>query len=141
MLVAELMTRDPITISMDETVAQIQHLLEQHRFHHLLVVEDGRLVGVVSDRDVLAALSPFVGRRDERAADARLLLRHAHQIMTRDPIRVNESTPVVEAASLILAHRISAVPVVDANGVPVGILTWRDLVSWAVSQMARNKAA
>lgn len=141
MLVADLMTPDPITISMDETVAQIQHLLEQHQFHHLLVVEEGRLVGVVSDRDVLAALSPFVGRRDERAADARLLERRAHQIMTRNPIRVNDSMPAMEAASLILAHRISSVPVVDANAAPVGILTWRDLVSWAVSQMARNKAA
>ncbi|MEZ6234291.1 MAG: CBS domain-containing protein [Phycisphaerales bacterium] len=141
MLVADLMTRDPITISMDETVAQIQHLLEQHHFHHLLVVEEGRLVGVVSDRDVLAALSPFVGRRDERAADARLLKRHAHQIMTRDPIRVTASHPLIDAASLILAHRISAVPVVDDADAPVGILTWRDLVSWSVGQMARNKAA
>lgn len=141
MLVAQLMSPNPVTISPDETVAQIQHLLEQHRFHHLLVVEEGRLVGVVSDRDVLAALSPFVGRRDERAADARLLRRHAHQIMTRNPVRVTESTPLTEAASLILAHRISSVPVVDASGAPVGILTWRDLVSWAVAQMARNKAA
>lgn len=139
--IASLMTRQPVTVSMDDTVATVRDLLEAYVFHHLLVVEGEFLVGVISDRDVLAALSPFVGRRDERAADERLLHRKAHQIMSRNPVCVVEGTPLIEAAGLLLANRISCLPVVDAQGRPVGIVTWRDLLTWSLDRMADRRAA
>lgn len=141
MVVANLMSRAPVTVGMDATVAQIKDLFNDHLFHHLIVVDDSRVVGVISDRDLLRSLSPFIGKRDERAADERLLHRHAHQIMTRTPICVGERTPVAEAAALLLAHRISCLPVIDELQRPVGILTWRDLISWSLTQMARSHAA
>lgn len=141
MIVARLMTRDPVTVSMDETVARIKHLFDTQRFHHLIVVEDTKVVGVISDRDLLRSLSPFIGKRDERAADERLLHRRAHQVMTRHPVCVREHTPLAEATSLILAHRISCLPVIDDDHHPVGIITWRDLVSWSLGQMVQGHAA
>jgi acetoin utilization protein AcuB len=136
MLVGQLMTPAPVTVDLDATVAHIKELFDDHLFHHLVVVERGEVVGVISDRDLLRSLSPFVGRRDERAADARLLQRHAHQIMSRHPVCVRQTTTAAEAAGLILAHRISCLPVVDAGNHVVGIITWRDLISWSLGEMA-----
>lgn len=141
MFVSQLMTHDPVTVSMDESVAAIKEMFDSHMFHHLIVVEEGAVVGIISDRDLLRALSPFIGKRDERTADARLLQRHAHQIMTRNPVCVSERTPLSEAMALILAHRISSLPVVDASRRPVGILSWRDVVSWALGRIADSHAA
>jgi len=141
MLVADLMTPDPVTVSMDATVLQIRELFNDRRFHHLIVVEHDQIVGVVSDRDLLGALSPFIGKRDERTADERLLHRHAHQIMSRNPICVTPGTLVEEAAAILLAHRISCLPVIDGHRRPVGIITWRDLISWSLTRMAQARAA
>lgn len=141
MLVSNLMTTDPVTVGMDATVAHIRDIFNDRRFHHLIVVEHGQIVGVISDRDLLGALSPFIGRRDERAADERLLHRHAHQIMTRDPICIEAGTHAESAAALLLAHRISCLPVVDGQRRPVGIVTWRDLISWSLTRIAQGRAA
>ena len=141
MFVSQLMTRNPVTVGLDETVAHIQQMFDTHGFHHLIVVEDEQVVGIISDRDLLRALSPFIGRRDERTADARLLQRHAHQIMTRSPVCATERTTVQEAMALILAHRISALPVVDTQRRPLGIISWRDAVSWALGRIAESHAA
>lgn len=141
MLVSSLMTADPVTVSMDATVSQVRDLFNDRRFHHLIVVEHDAIVGVISDRDLLGALSPFIGRRDERAADERLLHRHAHQIMTRDPICVAPGSHVESAAALLLAHRISCLPVIDEQRRPVGIITWRDLISWSLTRIAQSRAA
>ena len=138
MLVSQLMTRTPVTVGMDVTVAEIKDLFDDRMFHHLIVIEDGMVVGIISDRDLLHWLSPFIGKRDERSADARLLQRHAHQIMTRHPVCVRESTPASEAVALLLTHRISCLPVTDTDGHPLGIITWRDLISWSLGQMAHR---
>lgn len=141
MLVADLMTSQPVTVSMDATVSQVRDLFHNRRFHHLIVVEHDQVVGVISDRDLLSALSPFIGKRDERAADERLLHRHAHQIMSRDPICVTPTSLVEDAAALLLAHKISCLPVVDEARRPVGIITWRDLISWSLARLAQSRAA
>lgn len=138
MLVAQLMTRDPVTVTMDVTVGQIRDLFESHKFHHLVVTEGQRVVGVISDRDLLASLSPFIGKRGERSTDAWLLERRAHQIMTRNPVCVRETTRAAEAAALLLAHRISCLPVVDDSSRALGIITWRDLIAWSLGQMAHT---
>jgi acetoin utilization protein AcuB len=123
-----IMTRQLLTVGMDETVETVSRLLAQHHVHHLLVVEHGRLLGVISDRDVLRNLSPFVGRPSERVQDAHLLRRHAHQIMTRHPVCVRPHTPIAEACTLLLFHGVSCLPVLTDDGRPIGIVTWRDLL-------------
>ncbi len=123
-----IMTRDLIAVGMDETVEAVSQLLAQHHVHHLLVIENHRLEGVISDRDVLRNLSPFVGRTSERAQDTHLLRRHAHQIMTRHPVCVRPHTPIPEACTLLLLHAVSCLPVLDEHGRPIGIVTWRDLL-------------
>ena len=65
MRVNEIMKTTVITIGMDETLEQIQKRFEKHKFHHLLVLENDELIGIISDRDVLKEISPHVNTLSE----------------------------------------------------------------------------
>jgi acetoin utilization protein AcuB len=94
----------------------------------LVVDEHKKLSGIVSDRDLLRALSPYVGSAAETERDLATLNKRVHQIMTRHPITLRAQSAVAEAVNLLLAHRISCVPVVDDDFKPIGIVSWRDLL-------------
>jgi len=138
--IESVMTRLIVTVDMDETVGAIHDLFERHRFHHVLVVEEGRLAGVISDRDLLRTISPFVGKMAERRQDVASLRRKAHQVMTRAPISVHPGATVEEAGRVMLDHRVSCVPVVE-NDAPVGIVTWRDLLDWTLVELRHHREA
>jgi acetoin utilization protein AcuB len=130
----QIMSPQVVTVSMDDGLRVVRQLFEQHRFHHLLVVEGRRLVGVISDRDLLRHVSPFVGHDlAERTQDVATLNKRAHQIMTRTPISAGPDMTLQEAIGLILEHRISCLPVVDEESHPVGIVTWRDVLKTLVT--------
>ncbi len=134
--IADIMTRPPVTIGMDTTMGEVQAIFERHRFHHLVVRGDaGRCVGVISDRDLFQTLSPFVGKMSERTADANLLKRRAHQVMSRSLVTVRPSTLLRSAARVMLDRTISCVPVVDRENNCIGIVTIRDIVRWAIERM------
>lgn len=126
MNVDAIMSREPVTVGMDDDLHRVKDLFELYRFHHLLVLLGERLVGVISDRDLLRASSPFVGRASERPQDLATLNRRVHQIMTRNLVVVAPDTPVEVAARLMLDKRVSCLPVVAAEGQLLGIVTWRD---------------
>ena len=117
-----------VTIGPDDSVEAAQRLFELHGFHHLLVLAERQLVGVVSDRDLLRNLSPFVDKLAERPQDLALLQRRVHQIMARQPIVIGEEAPLDVAACMMQVHDVSCLPVVGMTGRPVGILTRSDLL-------------
>ncbi len=128
MNVDEIMTRQTITIEMDDSVRKAKEIFERHKFHHLLVVEKKKLMGVISDRDLLLNLSPFIGTSSERPQDMATLNRRVHQIMSRTPITVSAETTVEAAAQRMLAERVSCLPVTTEDDDILGIVTWRDLL-------------
>ena len=86
MRIEDIMTSELITATMDDDVEHVRGLFTRFRFRHIPIIGDeGELVGIISDRDVLANVSPFAGTINERTADANSLKRRVHQIMTRDP--------------------------------------------------------
>lgn len=127
MLVREIMTTRVATVSMDDRLNVIKEIFEQAHFRHLLVVEDDLLVGVISDRDLLRALSPYLDTDAEMTRDTDTLNRRAHQIMSRQPITIAPDRPLQEAARLMLERHVSCLPVLE-DGALVGILSWRDLL-------------
>ncbi|MBO6512866.1 MAG: CBS domain-containing protein [Phycisphaerales bacterium] len=136
LIVNDVMTHPIETISMDDSVETIQNIFEQSHYHHLIVHGDqGRCVGVISDRDLLKNISPFIGKMGERTADRSLLNRRAHQIMTRQLVAVRSNTALRSAARVMLDHRISCLPVLDQQGCCTGIITLRDIVRWAVEEI------
>jgi acetoin utilization protein AcuB len=134
--IRDIMTTPVFTITMDDSVETIQRAFEDNSFHHIIVNGDeGECVGVVSDRDLLKNLSPFIGKFSERAADAACLKRRAHQIMTRELIAVRPETLFRAAARVMLDSRISCLPVVDADKHCVGIVTLRDVLRWTITEL------
>lgn len=128
MLVEKIMSKPVVTVIMDDTLRVVKHIFENAKFHHLLVVEEGKLYGVISDRDLLKSISPFIGTVQETAHDKFTLNKKVHQIMSRKPITLTPSADVYEAISLFNQHSISCIPIVNEQGVPVGIVSWRDIL-------------
>jgi acetoin utilization protein AcuB len=107
----------------------VKEIFDSLRFHHLLVIgSDKKLCGVISDRDLLRAISPYVGTPSETARDAATLKKRAHQIMTRAPVTLRPDASLADAIQLLLGHRISCIPIVDEGFRAVGIISWRDIL-------------
>lgn len=95
------MTGKVMKISMDDTLKKIHGLFESHKFHHLLVVEGDKLIGVISDRNLLRELSPFIATATERTHDTETFNKKVHQLMTRKPVTATKETPLQGAANLL----------------------------------------
>lgn len=133
---AQFMTHPVTTVGPDDDVGHLKALFERTGFHHLVVVEFGKVCGIVSDRDLLHAASPFAGTVNERPLDAATLHRKVHQIMSRNPVCAHRSADIAEVARLMVEHEISCVPVVsDANEL-VGLVTARDILRWVAREGA-----
>ena len=129
MKVQDIMSKRVVTVSLDDRLHVVKKIFDSTHFHHLLAIEDdGTLYGVVSDRDLLRALSPFIGSTVETVRDAATLNKAVHQIMTRKPITLPPEASVADAIRVFLAHPVSCIPIVDAQFVPVGIVSWRDVL-------------
>jgi acetoin utilization protein AcuB len=126
--IAAIMTPHPLTIEANASLFEARDLLQRHRVHHLLVVDRGRVVAVLSDRDLLRAMSPFLGTIGEQQRDSHTLMRPVFQLATYHPVTVRTDASVYEAAALLLEHGISCLPVVSPSGDVVGVVTSRDLV-------------
>jgi acetoin utilization protein AcuB len=129
MIMGDIMTARVVTVEMDDRLKVVKEIFDTMSFHHLLVVDEHKkLSGVVSDRDLLRALSPYVGSAAETERDLATLNKRVHQIMSRHPITLHAQSAVAEAVSLLLTHRISCIPIVDDEFKPIGIVSWRDLL-------------
>ncbi len=126
-----LMTRRLVTVEMDDTLETVKEIFDELHLHHVLVVEHRRLVGVVSDRDLWRALSPYINSMVETARDVATLNKRVHHVMSRKPKTLGPEAPVSTAIELMLTHRISCVPVVDSDRRPIGIVSWRDILKRA----------
>jgi acetoin utilization protein AcuB len=124
-----IMTARVVTVEVDDTLEVVKQIFDAMKFHHLLVVDTGKtLCGVISDRDLLRALSPYVGTASENARDTATLRKRVHQIMSRKPVTLPPEATVTDAINLFLGSRVSCIPVVDPQLKPVGIVSWRDVL-------------
>jgi len=129
MVLSDIMTVRIVTVEMDDRLEVVKEIFDTKNFHHLLVVDEHqKLSGIVSDRDLLRALSPYVGSAAETSRDLATLNKRVHQIMTRHPITLHPESTIAEAVNLLLANSISCIPIVDDKLRPVGIVSWRDLL-------------
>lgn len=117
-LVREVMTREPVTLTPEQSFGEALALLARNRFRHLLVVDDtARLAGVLSDRDLLRTMSRTPDLDRATVAD----------VMQSDVISVEPQTLLSDAAAQMLDRRINCLPVVEAGRL-CGILTSTDLL-------------
>ena len=148
MNVSEIMSTKVVTVGMDDRLSLVKEIFDGTKFHHLVVIEEGAVFGILSDRDLLKSISPNIGTNRYTPRDLETLDKCVHTVMTRKPICVHESASVADVITLLNKHTISCVPVVDEQNHIVGIITWRDIlknfsdiaIDFA-AQLAANDAA
>lgn len=128
MLVSDLMTSPVVTIGLDDALGDVREIFEQAHLRHVLVVDEGLLVGVISERDVLIRLSPYVNSNMYTTRDLATLNMRVHQAVTRHPKSLHRNAQAYEAVRMFQSHRIGCIPVLDDEGAPVGIVTRGDLI-------------
>ena len=86
-----------------------------------MVVEDNKLLGIISDRDLLKSLSPAIDTLAATTKDIACLNKKAHQIMTSKPICIGENATVKSAIKIFNQNSISCIPIINDDEIPVGI--------------------
>src|SRR3972149_5001864 len=127
MLVEKRMKRDPVTVAPEDSFRHAMTLIRQKGIRHLPVAEEGRLVGIITDRDIRQT-SPSPATSLEIHELHYLLERvKIREIMTRKVYTVTPETPIEEAARLMRDHKIGGLPVLQAGRL-VGIITETDIL-------------
>jgi len=133
MTARDLMTLATEVAAPDDTVLDARDRFRDGAFHHLPVVEDGRLVGVVSDRDILRAAGPSLAATPYDPDVGPGIDRTLREVMTRHVVTADPLMSVEEIADTLLRLDISALPVVE-EGCLVGIVTTSDVLRFAAGQ-------
>ena len=137
-LVAEVMTSNPLIIGSEALLAEAERLMEECNVRRLPVIEDGRLVGIISKGDLREArMAELAARHPYEPATEENWLTVA-EAMTSPVITVTPQTPLVEAARLMLQHKIDGLPVLEADQL-VGILTGTDIIRLLVRETRENE--
>jgi CBS domain-containing membrane protein len=122
--VEELMTRSLVTLKEEDDLVRGDDLLAVNDIRHLPVVKDGKLVGLVSHRDLIRAMA-----RQERTPGAPSVM--VRDIMTRSVETLKPSSAVREAIHKMLDNKFGCMPVVEDGGRLVGIITETDIIRLA----------
>ncbi|UCE54473.1 MAG: CBS domain-containing protein [Desulfobacterales bacterium] len=133
MLVKNWMSKNIITIDVDDSMQDAIKLLKEHKIRMLPVLKNGILVGIVTDRDLKRASASDATSLDIHELLYLISKIKVKDIMTKDPITVPLDFTVEETAEVLLNNRISGVPVVDHGGNIVGTITQTDLFRVLIS--------
>ena len=133
MFIDKSMTRDVISVEKETGVLEAHELMSQHEIRHLPVVDaDGRLIGIVTDRDIRSAIPYELTKRPdtEEAEESRKRVERmtVGEIMTTNVIKITPTDTIQDALLLVQMHKVGALPVVDDEGHLKGFLSVRDLL-------------
>lgn len=116
-----IMTRDLITVAFDKSCEELESLFERRSIHHILVEDnDAKLIGMISTED-LSRIQPFISSPHAL---------RVHHIMTSKLVYLSSTDTVGDALDVLLDNRVRALPVVDKEGVAVGIVSPYDFLEW-----------
>ena len=118
---ADFMTRDVLAVAPEDTLGEAAQRMVEQRVGSAVVLEHGRLIGILTERDLLRAVAGRV-----HSSDARV-----REWMTADPVVASESTSAGEAARTMLEHGFRHLPVVEADRM-LGIVSLRDVMRWSM---------
>ena len=124
MQVSDIMHRDVVTVSTEDTFAHAAGVLKEHRISSVVVLDGDRPAGIVTERDVVNVVA-----EGSNPASVRVGRRMTTDLATADP-----KTDIADAARLMAQRRIRHLPVLDRGGL-VGIISIRDLMTWAVEEL------
>ena len=129
------MTQKVVTLFEEDNLTGVEKGMAHFKFRHLPVVDGGKLVGLVTHRDVLrVTASPL-----EHGAAARTEHLFAsvfvRDVMQKDVVTVRPDTPLLDAGRIMLDGKLSCLPVVDDDKTLLGIVTEGDFLKLAIAQL------
>jgi acetoin utilization protein AcuB len=127
MLVKDCMTPVPDVVTPDVKVPEAAQIMKKGGFRRLPVVKEGRLIGIITDRDLKEAMPSDATSLSIWELNYLISRLTVGEIMTRDPITVADTMPLQAAAKLMLEHKIGGLPVVHDDKL-VGIVTVTDVL-------------
>jgi acetoin utilization protein AcuB len=133
MLVKNWMSKEVITVDIDDSMQNAISLIKKHNVRLLPVMKKGKLVGIVSDRDLKRASASDATTLDIHELLYLLSKIKLKSIMTQKPVTVPDDYTVEETAEVLLSNKISGAPVLDQDGKVVGIITQSDLFRVLIS--------
>lgn len=126
--VRDRMSKNPVTVKPDDGLQDSIWKMERGHFRHLPVVDDnGRLIGMLSDRDI-RLIRPSLALLDKQEADVQLWSISVQQAAVFEPVKVTPETPLKAAAELMLRWHVGGLPVVGEKDRLMGVITYTDLL-------------
>lgn len=141
MLVRDIMAKDVYTLNVSDMLTLAEDIMTLGRVRHLPVVHGDRLVGIVTQRDILrTSLSSLIEHKEEdKTAFSRGV--SVAEIMTRAVITITPDATVNEAAEIMADHKIGCLPVVEERDKLVGLLTETDILNYAADMSKQRRKA
>lgn len=135
MFVASRMTKHPVSVNSNATIGDVNNLMRKNNFHRMLVIDGGKLVGYLSDRDI-ARVTPSPATSLSKFEIRSLLDKlSVKDIMKTKVITVNEDATIEEAALIMYQNKVGGLPVISEVGAVVGIITATDILKTFVDVM------
>ena len=134
MHVEDLMKSKVFTVEQHDLIDRVFFLIHYEKVRHIPVVEKGKVIAIVSDRDLYKALGPrnnsnaIEPASDKNTVELHVVPQKVQHIMRRGVLTVNPETYVSEAAALMADHKVGALPVVDKDNKLVGIISATDIL-------------
>ena len=128
-VVREIMTGSPVTLKPEDTLDLANNVISLGRIRHIPVVEDGRLVGLLSERDLMGAATTEIFGLKQKRKSALLKTVLIKDVMQKRVITVKPDTPIKDAAQLMADKKVGCVPVVSAEAL-VGLVTTTDILRY-----------
>ncbi|MGH7886467.1 MAG: CBS domain-containing protein [Candidatus Binatia bacterium] len=135
--VADWMSDGVLAVETFDSIAIARQLMAKHRVNQLPVLDDDRLIGIVTDRDIRDAYPTSMMINQTKAIDEFAEKITVEEVMTRDIFVVSPETALAQAVSLLRKHRIGSLPVVK-NQQLIGIITRSDILDFVLSGAGRR---
>lgn len=133
--IRNIMSDEVITLQLGQRLSEARKIMDEHRIHHVPVVDGKRLVGILSATDLVRLSFGAWGGGDARSMDAVMDAQHTlSEAMQREVVTLDERSSVRDAATALQGGSFHSVPVVNGDRELVGIVTSTDLIRYLVEQ-------
>ena len=130
--VRKIMMGSPVTLTPDDTLDLANNVISLGRIRHIPVVANGKLVGLLSERDLIGAAANRIFGLNQKSKSALLKTESVKSIMKKRLVTVTPDTPIKDAARLMADKKIGCVPVISA-GALVGLVTTTNVLRYLES--------
>lgn len=138
MKVVDVMTKNPLVMTLNETIGRAGELMTENRIRQLPIVNQGRLLGIVTDRDIRSFLADASLLEPDIRAKA--LNTRIAEIMTTQPLTLSPDDDLREAVELLVEEKIGGIPVIDEAEGLVGIVTYVDVLRYFLHRLDEDPA-